>query len=156
MTGHNQNNCSREDVSNFHLILEWTQCLQHSTCSLKSSHMKNEYLTPLSANRIFYIFPSMVLQIFAYILKVIFYWEISVCLNLLICPCSKLYGESQSFLSLNFGIQGKRAVPFPIQVSYWKIYFIVRKLSLLEKLLEHREVGTTLLKRNQNSILKQV
>ena len=112
---------------------------------------------PCQPTGFFTFFPSMVLQLFAYILKVIFYWEISVCLNLSICPCSKLYGESQSFLPLNFGIQGKTAVPFPTQVSYWKIYFfIVGKLSPLEKLLEHREVGTTFLKRNQNCILKQV
>lgn len=61
-----------------------------------------------------HFFPSMVLQLFAYIFKVIFYREISVCLNLLICPCSKLYNESQSFLPLDFGIQGKMAIPFLI------------------------------------------
>lgn len=106
--------------------------------------MKNEYLTPCQPTGFFTFFPSMVLQLFGYVFKVTFYWEISVCLNLLICPCSKLYGETQSSLPPDFGIQGKRVIPFPIQVSYWKIsFFILGKLSPLEKLLEHREVGTT-------------
>lgn len=136
-----KNNCSQGDVSSFQLILEWTQWLQRSTCSLKSSHMKNDYLTPCQPTGLFTFFPSVVLQLFGCIFKVTFYWEISVCLNLLICPCSKLYGEIQSSLPPDFGIQGKRVIPFPTQVSYWKIsFFILRKLSPLEKLLEHRKV----------------
>lgn len=108
----------------------------------KSSHTKNAYLNPCRMGQDFGIFfllwSSNYLLIFLRLSsteKLVFVWIFN-------CPCSKLYNESQSFLPLDFESKGNTYY-FLSRASYWKISFIVGKLFPLEKLLEHREVGTT-------------
>lgn len=104
--------------------------------------------TPLSANRIFYIylFPSVVLQLFGCILflRLSSAEKLVSCLNLLICSYLYVYRETQSALAPILAPKEKGLSHFLSKLLVGRfLSSLLESFLLVGMFLEHREVATT-------------